>query len=755
MNQDKLTRMRQVLVERFSLEQLYTLCADLGWDYENLPGHQIKVSLARELVAELKRQRRIPELEQQILETRPDISRANFVSQTPDPIPDPDTLPPPGRLPSGSRLPFTRNALFTGREVALKALARALFHDDASSTLITQAVQGIGGIGKTQLAVEFAHRYGRFFQGVHWVSAAQMDAIGSEVAACGRAMLLPRWPEEEPEQIRQTLAAWRTGGPRLVILDNLEDVSAAREWLQRLSGGPVRVLVTTRRRRWPRDLGMRPMRLLFFSAEESVRFLRQYLPEDRATDAELQALAERLYHLPLALELAGRYLETVVRTTVSDYLAELETVWAHRSLDKWQEEGSATDHDLSMARTFAVSWARVEGEAARRLFLAAGWCAPNVPIPWALLEAAAEVEGNACDEAVATLAGLGLLELEERETGPTIHPLLAEYIRHVDGAEEVLDAVIQSVGSQAEAANKTGLPAPFERLRLHVQWVARQAETAGLDDAGWLWNELGYHLNMIADYAGARKAYERALKIDKVAFGPEDPNVAFRLNNLGMVLMAQGDLEEARAAFERALLIHEAVFGPEHLDVARDVNNLGLVLLAQGDLAGARAAFERVLGILEKEPTSECPWVAATTSNLGLVLQDQGDLIAARALHERALAMNEAIFGPNHPEVATDVSNLGLVLRAQGDLAGARMVFARALAIDEATYGPDHPNIARDLNNLGLVLQDLAELREAQAAYERALAIYEKILPPGHQYIGVTRSNLASVKRELGEYTEG
>jgi len=90
---------------------------------------------------------------------------------TPPAPPDPDAMPEPGRLPPGSSVPHRRNALFTGRQDALKRLARGLLHEEAPSTLVTQTVAGMGGVGKTQLAVEFAYRYGRFFHGVHWLNA--------------------------------------------------------------------------------------------------------------------------------------------------------------------------------------------------------------------------------------------------------------------------------------------------------------------------------------------------------------------------------------------------------------------------------------------------------------------------------------------------------------------------------------------------------------------------------------------------------
>jgi len=619
--------------------------------------------------------------------------------------PAPEILPEPGKLPPGYRLPFTRNALFTGREDRLKDLARALLHDQSPSALVTQAVAGMGGVGKTQLVVEFVYRYGRFFHGVHWLNAGSPAGLGAEVAACGAAMGLKPWPEKRPEQVARTLEAWRRGGARLVVLDNLEAVDPAREWLGRLSGGGVRVLVTARRQDWPRDLGLDPLRLEVFSEGESLEFLREYLGEGRATDAELDRLAERLGHLPLALELAGRYLESPSRLRVDEYVEKIEEIYAHPSMADWKKKlGSPTGHDLDLAKTFAASWDRVEDEVACRVFLMVGWCAPNQPVPCEVLEKAADLDTERCDEAVGVLAGLGLVEVEDPQAGPLVHPLLGEFARALADAGETLPALVGALRSLAGEAIDTELPQRFTPLRSHLETVAPAAELAELEQAGSLWNALGRQLRRLADYASARTALERALGIDEQVYGPEHPKVARDVNNLGGVLRDQGDLAGARECYERALGIDERVYGPEHPKVAIRVNNLGRVLRAEGDLVGARECYERTLGIDERVYGLEHPKVAIRINNLGMVLKDQGDLVGARGCYERALGIDERVYGPEHPKVAIRVNNLGRVLRAQGDLTGARECFERALEIREKFLPEGHPSIEmvrRNLESLG------------------------------------------------------
>ena len=677
----------------------------------------------------------------------------------PPPLPPPGALPEPGPRLVGWRLRL-RNEVFTGREAALLTLAEALLYEPKSATLVTQAVAGMGGIGKTQLAVEFCYRYGHFFRGVHWLNAAEPAGIEAEVAACGRDMGVEPWPDKQPEQVALTLRAWAGSGPRLVVLDNLEGVAAAEAWLARLAtGGTVRVLITARRSRWPAELGLRPLRVPLFSVEESRAYLRHYLPAERAADADLDALAERLGRLPLALKLAGCYLEGPGRLRVADYVARLGEALAHPSLRGEAGAEERAGHDLGLAASFALSWDRIGDETARQVFLMAGYCAPNEPIPCQVLEQSAGLDEEGCDRAVKALLGLGLLDWEAGAAGPALHPLLAEFARGVltplpgaapaSPAEQArgegsgsLSAVAKALARLAYEANMTGLPASFLPLRAHVEAAAGHCEAAGPEPAGTLWNNLGYHRKMVADYAGARAAFQRALRIDEKAYGPDHPNVARDISNLGSVLRDLGDLAGARAACERALRIWQKVLGPKHPQVAIGVNNLGNVLRDLGDLAGARAAYERALRIDEKAYGPDHPDVARDVNNLGLVLHDLGDLAGARAAFQRALRIDEKALGPDHPDVAIRVNNLGRVLRDLGDLAGARAAFERALRIDEKAYGPDHPNVARDVNSLGSVLQDLGDLAGARAAYERALAILEQFLPPDHPSIRMARGNL-------------
>lgn len=734
-----LTHLYEFVVRHYDQEALRTLCFNLSVGYDTLPGEGPRTK-ASELLVHLGRQRRLEALVDSLrhayrepfdangLTTNPatlyaalPAFEAKLDAYTPLPPPAPADQPQPSPLPPGSRLPFQRSPLFMGRVATLQVLGYALLHEGVSIALLTQSIPDLGGMGKTQLGIELAYRYGCFFYGVHWLNATHPEGLAAEIAACGEMMSLPDWPEELPTQVEQTLEAWHQSGPRLVILDDLEDTKAARAWLDRLSGDSIRVLVTTRRWNWPEDLELRSLRLDVFEPQESRAFLRQLLDETQASDQDLDLLAQRLDHLPLALDLAARYLKRQ-GLPVADYVRKLQKVLDKGSIQNQQNEiGNPSDYELGLRAVLDLSWRSVADRAARQLFALAGYCAPHQPIPRELLQRTLQTTPSGgfgtrlshffdksshrinLEEALNCLIGLGLLQMEDRQAGPFITTWLAQRAQQRKIAGSLLPTLIDVLGHLGRQAREVGLPLPFAPLRPHVETVARAGQKVGLSQVRELWNQLGTDMLDQSDYPRAWATFEQALAIDEQTHGPTHPNVAESLNHLGDVLCHLGDLPGAQVVYQRALAIDEQTLDPRHPNVARDLNNLAKVLYTLGDLAGARTAYER------------------------------------------ALAIDEHIHGLYHPDVAQDVTHLGQVLYALGDLAGARAAYERALVIDQKVCGPDHPNVAIRLNNLGGVLKALGDFNGARDALEQALFILEMSLPPGHPSIQQVEWNLAGL----------
>ncbi|HXQ34985.1 MAG TPA: TIR domain-containing protein, partial [Anaerolineales bacterium] len=439
-------------------------------------------------------------------------------------------------LPIGSNIPFSSNALFTGREADLQNLEISLCSPSpirsGGQVVITQAITGMGGIGKTQLAVEFAYRYGYHFKGVHWLDLRDPKDLDAQIALCGTQMLIQQWPKEQAEQVILTLHTWQKDGPRLIILDNFEELQEASQILARFQNPNLRLLITSRRSDWPSTLGLQRLPLEVFTEADDVAFLQNYTGDKIEAD-QLITLAMRLGHLPLALELAGRYLEQHPRLTIQEYLLKIEQALKHLSMRGFRKDlPSPTGHDLDLLATFALSWQQVRDMTAQSMFLIAGYCAPNTPIPSEFFEKTLKIDEVICDEALKILAGIGLLK-----ENTTIHLLLAEYARDLDQDKSILARLTEALTEIANKRNRevdeTGSYIIYSPLLPHIRVVAEESEKWQITGAAKLWANLGYHMRQLADYAGAKFAHERALNIDEAAHGSNHPDVAIHINNLG------------------------------------------------------------------------------------------------------------------------------------------------------------------------------------------------------------------------------
>ena len=673
-----------------------------------------------------------------------------------------DSVPNPRGLPVGSYMPLGRNALFVGRESDLKALSSDLKQGGVAAISQSAAITGLGGIGKTQLANEFAYRYGHFFSGgVFWLNFSAPEGVPAEVAACGGPRALNLHPEFDKmsldSQIGMVASKWQSDLPCLLIFDNCEDESLLEHWTPR-SGG-CRILVTTRRALWRAELGVKALSLGVLEQAESVALLRKHRPDLSSDDPRLAAIAEELGKLPLALHMAGSFLNRYKHVPQGEpdaYLAALQNpkVLTHRSMTL--DGKSPTGHEQHVARTFALSFVQLDPDnsidaLALATLARAVWFARGEPIPRNLLRLSLEIDNQSDDQALAfedaltRLSELGLID--QLENGSlALHRLLAAFVHSATNQREAaLLAVARIVRDEAYDLNEAGYPAPLLAWQHHLREVTESAAAARLPIASDLLNSLGFHLRLIADLKGAKAALERAIAIDKENYGPSHPSIASGINNLGSVLHDQGDLKDAELAFKQALTIVENAFGSDHLEVAPCVNNLGNVLHDLGDLDGAKAAYGRALAIFDQAHGPDHPKVATSISNIGSVLMAQGDLEGAKKAYEWALTIDENAYGPDHPDVATDVNNLGSVLEAQGDLEGAKEAYERAIIIDEQTYGPDHPDVAIDVHNLGGVLLAQGDPQGAKKAFERAFNIFIKAYGPDHRYTKSVAKHLSII----------
>jgi len=481
-----------------------------------------------------------------------------------------DVVPDPSAPSASSCLVFRSNRLFVGRQQDLMALARMLKGGGTAAIGQVSAATGLGGIGKTQLASEFAHRYGQFFAGVYWLDFSDPQAVPAEVAACS-----PAGQEgfELEARVKQVLSAWQSDLPSLLIFDNCEDENLLEQWLPRAGGS--RVLVTSRRQTWNPALGVDMWNLGLLDRHESIKLLRTLATH--LTDDQAGPIAEELGDLPLALHMAGSYLHCYDdEVHPSAFLRQLQdkALLEHDSLKGRGTKFSPTKHDLHVAKTFALSYDRLDPQddvdrIALALLARTACFAPGIPIPKALLFKTLDRENNTIDpldmkDGLLRILDVGLIESEE-QGALVLHRLLAAYVKNV----LVMDAKAQSdvetvLFDEARLINSSGLPAGLLVWQPHLRFVTDQALEREDEKSAALCNTLGYHLHSIGDNEGVRPYFEQALKIYRKVLGEEHPDTSASLNNLGFLLDAMGDYEGARPYYEQALKINRKVLGDEH-----------------------------------------------------------------------------------------------------------------------------------------------------------------------------------------------
>ena len=657
-------------------------------------------------------------------------------------------------------VPHQRNPNFTGRDELLRQLREAL--GGGESAAITQAIHGLGGVGKTQLALEYAYRYASEYSLIWWLRSEGPEALNAGFEALGKKLgVVPEESRSEQSEVVEAVRAeleHRTGW--LLVFDNARKPDEIRPYLPRGSAGHV--IVTSRYSSWGGVA--KPLPVKVWEPDESVRFL---LARTGHTDeAAARELAEELGRLPLALAQAAAYIERTGRT-MAGYL----DLFRHWKLELFQAGVPGSDENATVTTTWEISFqeiAEAHPAAAGLMNLCAFLAPDDIPVRMIVDgaehlpdELAAAVQDPLeLDQAVVALRDYSLVEVggeTPKERGLSVHRLVQAVTRErlSEGDQGTWAGAAVSVVNDAFPAEAYDVRSWLRcaQLATHAVQAAEHAERhkVALKAVSMLLNQLGLYVKGRAELDRAKGYFERALAIGEKVYGPEHPAVAVRLSNIGQILKDQGNLSGSLEYRKRALAIDEKVYGPEHPEVATDLLNIGAILRDQGDLAGALAYTKRALAIDEKVLGPEHPDVATDLNNIGAILQAQEDLAGALEYTKRALAIDEKVLGPDHPKVAIRANNIGTILEAQGDLTGALEYTKRALEIDEKVHGPEHPQVAIFVNNIGQILKDQGDLDGALEYTNRALAIDEKVYGPEHPDVALRVNNVGTILRDQGD----
>ena len=511
-------------------------------------------------------------------------------------------FPPDHPFPAIWSVPHRQNPNFTGRKDVLEQLRAAL--TSGEPTAVTQAIAGLGGIGKTTLAVEYAYRHAATYDLVWWVRAEESVTLRTDLAELAyRLGLIDRQVAEQEKAVQAALAWFPHHTNWLLVLDNALHPAAVRDYLPQ--GGSGHVLITSRHATWRGTAT--PLRLNILARDESIAFLLRRT--GRTDDTGADALADALGDLPLALEHAGAYIDIHERS-FSDYLALFQT---HQpQLLAWLPQDAPAD-TVAVATTWNLSLqqAAEAAPAAADLLNLCAFLAPDDIPRWLLTKHADKLpeplktvvqDDFEFDNILVALRRYSLIEAGEDVL--VVHRMVQAVVCNSLPEED------QNQWA-ATALRLVSIAFPFDSddvrtwdictpLLPHALAVLERAE--GLEEvarkSARLLNDISVFVWARGEYSEARKYLEQSLRITTMVYGANSPDVAVVLCNLGSVLGDLGKPEQAKVHYERALEIHTAAYGASHPTVAIDLSNLGLVLLKL-DLKQARKHLERSMEILK------------------------------------------------------------------------------------------------------------------------------------------------------------
>jgi tetratricopeptide (TPR) repeat protein len=624
-------------------------------------------------------------------------------------------------------------SLFKGRDDFLLNLRSKVEGKVGSALVIStkHTIHGLGGIGKTRLAIEYANRYSEHYTALLFVVADSPESLRANIAnLCGALRI------DEPEPAKQYDAAikWLQKNPGwFLIVDNVDTKEAASAVEESILGmlKEGHILVTSRLSTW-RNRHLDPLELDVISEDASVELLLEGTDGQRKpTQSDNQRaleLAKRLGYLPLALQQAVGFISTR-HCSFEEYLNRWDS--AEKKVVEWHDEP-----ELKYPRSIATTWElsfdemKPEGKQALRLIC---WLAPD-PIPKALLYKVSQVPNSFdMEEGIAELEKYSFLRWVDNEKELVqVHALVSEIARYRMSEEEchnALEKTLSATNSFIEPYDpddEKNWPSIFHPCSPHIKSLTDHARDMDFQVPTFqLMNILGIYLQRVEVSDRAVNILESALAIGKACYGDDHPSIASAMNNLGQALQIVGRYREAELLFQNAILSLEKGDGRNDDVLAILYNNLGMLFLTTDRKIEAESFSRKAYQIFEMNSNPGNQMNATVLNNLAGSLSETGCFIEAESIFRKALKAQESLYGPNHPKVALIKSNLAVVLSEVNRCDEAESLIRSALEIDEVFYGKTHSIVAQGLNSLAILLFKQNRYNEADELFARSCKIVD------------------------------
>ncbi|WP_405727020.1 FxSxx-COOH system tetratricopeptide repeat protein [Streptomyces sp. NBC_00028] len=697
------------------------------------------------------------------------------------------------RLPSDTEAPQVwnvrqRNPEFVGRDDVLRHVREALLADHRAAI---QVLHGLGGVGKTQIAVEYAHRFAGQYDIVWWIDAEQADRLPAGYAELAERLGITRPYAGTEANARRALDHLRTHDRWLIVLDNADDPSALPTWLPE---GPGHVLITSRSSSWRRFA--RGVALDTFSRADSLRYLKSQLPG--VSSAEANALAEELGDLPLALTQAVGVVAAGM--TVDTYRARL----LHNSAELLGL-GETHGYPASLAASVNIAIERLaldHPDSVQLLNLGAFFGPDPIPLAW-LESTRGRFHADADDvtwpsNALMPLVRYGLARADQESF--QIHRLTQAVLR--DGMESAQAAALhRDVTFVLESARPGdpdlpefwprwgeltphlfGRPRPDEsdQFRLlptlldSVRYLMRNGQLQEAGRVTWefhrLWdNRLGAdHPDTWAweaaraqaeaamgEYTNARRLVQDLLERRRHVLGDDHPDTLASMNSLAEVRVYLGEYEEARRLYEDVLQRSRRVLGEDAPVTLTTLNSLAITLVALNEPEDARRLLEDVLARQRRVLGENHPDTLSTAHNLAVAFSALREPHQARLLAQDVLERRRRLLGDDHPSTLAGATALAIAVSELGEQAEARGLAEDCLHRLRRVLGEDHPETLEATRVLAVILNRLGgRLHEAAALQEEALQRSHRTLGADHPITASILQDLAATYQAMGRHVE-
>jgi hypothetical protein len=651
----------------------------------------------------------------------------------------------PGSVPRVWNVP-ARNAGFTGRDGLLVAVRERLLAGDRA---VVQAFQGMGGVGKTQLAAEYAHRFAGTYDLAWWVNSEQAGLIGDQFAALGMALGCVQ-PGASAEVVRAAvLGDLRGRGRWLLVFDNAETPADITPWLP---GGVGHVLITSRERRWAEIAA--PVEVDVFARSESVTILQGRVTG--LSDADADRLAAQLGDLPLGVaQAAGFMAETGI--PAAEYLGLLRT-----RAGQLLAQGAPGSYPRSLAAATQLIVERLDRDdpAAAQLASVCAFLAPE-PIPEDLFTSAAirlpdELAARAADplawrQTLAHLARQSLARIDQR--GLVVHRLTQAILRDRLSPDEaaatrVCSEVILAASDPGDPPNPVTWPR-WARLMPHL--LAADLAATDNPDLRWMACYACWYLLTRGD---TRPGYDLTSDLRqhwRARLGDDHEHTQAAAAYLGLALQSLGRFAEARDLDQDTLDRRRRVLGEDHPNTLVSANQLVNDLRFLGEVEAARELARETLDRKRRVLGEDHRSTLVSASELAANLYQLGEVQAARDLDQDTLDRKRRVLGADHPDTLISATQLAVDLYQLGEAQAARDLGQDTLDRKRRVLGADHPGTLISASNLAADLYHLGEAQAARDLDQDTLDRRRRVLGADHPDTLASANNLAADLRLLGE----